>query len=121
MSAFEDQELLTRYWINVPDFIGFGVTAYSFEDALALLADEGINVENATEVVTNVDLRTLNQRHVIPNAGPPCFRGVWFPCMNIGWNTSRERRRLRIIEGRAPQQFLICKISIAPRTEILDQ
>jgi hypothetical protein len=27
----------------------------------------------------NIDVRTLDQRHVIPNMKDPTLRGVWFP------------------------------------------
>lgn len=31
------------------------------------------------EIVPDVDIRTLDQRHVIPNMEVPVVRGVWFP------------------------------------------
>jgi hypothetical protein len=36
-----------------------------------------------TTVVPDVDIRTLDQAHVIPNMGPVVFRGVWFPRLNL--------------------------------------
>lgn len=34
-------------------------------------------------VVPDVDVRTLDEGHVIPNMGPPAIRGVWYPKLNI--------------------------------------
>jgi hypothetical protein len=61
---------------------GFGVTAYSIDDARQLLA-ELVHPEKweseLLDVIEDVDVRELDQRHVIPNMGPPNFRGVWYP------------------------------------------
>jgi len=62
----------------------FGVTAFSVEDALCILADEGVDRDLIKAIVENVDVRTLDQRSIIPNMGPPSFRGIWYPCLNIG-------------------------------------
>jgi hypothetical protein len=69
----------------VPGHPGFGVTAFSVEDARFLLEAEGVLIDPNTEVIVDVDVSTLDAEHVLPNAGPSCFRGVWFPCLNIGW------------------------------------
>jgi hypothetical protein len=90
VKAPEMKPLLTRYWFNVYDQWGFGVTAYSIEDVLSILADEGVSREQVTEIVENVDVGTLDQGHVAPNMGPPNFRGLWFPCLNIGWRHTPE-------------------------------
>ena len=79
--------LLKRYWFEVENSLGFGVTAYSLEDAEHLLA-EAIYSRRAqplriVKIVEGVDIRDLDQGHVIPNMGPPNFRGVWFPCLNL--------------------------------------
>lgn len=77
--------LLTRYWFRVPGHYGFGVTAFTLNDAFFLLEAEGFLLDRITEVIVDVDVSTLDARHVLPNSGPSCFRGVWFPCFNIGW------------------------------------
>jgi hypothetical protein len=33
------------------------------------------------EVVENVDVRDLDEGHVLPNLGDPSARGVWFPLL----------------------------------------
>ena len=81
----QPNKILTRSWLNVPGLVGFGVTAFSVEDALFLLEAEGCLMPPDVEITADVDVSQLDAKHVIPNAGPSCFRGVWFPCLNIGW------------------------------------
>lgn len=72
--------LLHRFWFKTSNHYGIGVTAYSREDALELIKNaEYLRDENIESVVDDVDIRTLDQGQVIPNMGPPNFRGVWFP------------------------------------------
>ena len=62
---------------------GVGVTAYSVEDARTLIASEPtLSSADIDGVVENVDIRTLDKGHVIPNMGPPNIRGIWFPSLN---------------------------------------
>lgn len=76
---------LRRYWFAVPGLNGFGVTAFSVDDARFLLEAEGYLIDADVEVITDVDVSTLDPNHVLPNVGPSSFRGVWFPCLNVGW------------------------------------
>ena len=79
---------LHRYWFDtkVKGISGFGVTAYSVEDATTIVDDVaqhlGLSVE-VIKIVEDVDVRDLDQNHVVPNMGPPNFRGVWFPNLNL--------------------------------------
>jgi hypothetical protein len=71
---------LIRFWFAKKRGVGIGVTAYSREDAEELIRDA--QIYNETEIISvteNIDIRTLDQNHVIPNMGPPNFRGIWFP------------------------------------------
>lgn len=86
---------LTRYWLNVPGLVGFGVTAFSVEDAFFLLEAEGYLMPPDVEIIFEVDVSQLDAKHVLPNAGPPCFRGVWFPCLNVGWGEPGAHHPLR--------------------------
>jgi hypothetical protein len=70
--------LLRRFWFPRTVGLGYGVTAYSVEDARQLLRQAGLSGEGES-VVEDVDIRTLDQGHVIPNMRPPNLRGVWFP------------------------------------------
>jgi hypothetical protein len=80
---------LKRFWIrfqSLPAYdslgLGCGVTAHSYEDALALLRDtvfKGKALPVVESVIENIDLSALDQKHVVPNMEPPVWRGVWFP------------------------------------------
>ena len=35
------------------------------------------------QIIVDVDVRSLDQGHVIPNMGPPNLRGVWYPMLNL--------------------------------------
>jgi hypothetical protein len=78
---------LTRYWITFernaePSFLdlGCGVTALGKTDALTLLQKAlGHELPPIAAIIEDVDVRTLDQGHVIPNMGSPSERGVWFP------------------------------------------
>ena len=81
---------LHRYWIRFDDpranafglAFGCGVTAFDLDDAVALLEQHvfrgpmPFSVALSTE---DVDVRTLDQGHVIPNMLPPNRRGIWYP------------------------------------------
>jgi hypothetical protein len=79
---------LMRFWFefDVPDFNslkrGCGVTAYSYDDAILLLQQSLFRnnpMPLVADVIENVDIRTLDQGHIIPNIGAPSLRGVWYP------------------------------------------
>jgi hypothetical protein len=78
--------LLHRYWFKTKVGLGIGVTAYSIEDARRLIEEvvrpQGLERE-VLEIIADVDVRELDQGHVIPNMGPPNFRGVWHPNFNL--------------------------------------
>jgi hypothetical protein len=81
---------LRRFWIEFEKDekdpfrygLGFGVTALSPEDALSLLA-ESLCKENALpavrKMISDVNISTLDQKHVIPNMESPIWRGIWYP------------------------------------------
>lgn len=61
---------------------GCGVTAQDLNDAMAML-QEHVFRENASppidDIVEDVDVSTLDPRHVLANMGFPGPRGIWFP------------------------------------------
>jgi hypothetical protein len=76
---------LTRYWFKTKDGPGFGITAFSEEDAKVLLTDIATTIGKDYEVlriITDVDVHALDQNQVIPNMGSPSLRGVWYPLLN---------------------------------------
>ena len=94
--AMQSEAELETYWVTWPGSVenrglmGIGVTAYSREDAFALIAQFGVispaQLEDAdVHVREGVTVADLDQNHVVPGIGPLQFRGVWYPCMNIGY------------------------------------
>ena len=93
----QNRKLLTTYWfVTFPESrLGpknFGVTAYSKEDAKQLIIETvncyGLrpyidNLNDETEVIEDIDIRTLDQGHVMPNMGDITFRGVWYPHFSL--------------------------------------
>jgi hypothetical protein len=77
--------LLNSYWLKFDppvamSPIGVGVTAYSIDDAMGLLAAElRKDVLKPVAVIENVAMADLDQGHVVPNMHPITARGVWFP------------------------------------------
>jgi hypothetical protein len=75
--------LLRRFWFETAvklSCIGIGVTAYSREDAERLIrAEENLKHYELVSVVDDVDIRSLDQDHIVPNIGPVNFRGIWYP------------------------------------------
>jgi hypothetical protein len=75
--------LLHRYWFPVRDTerIGVGVTAFSEREALALAVRAAARMgwALAGTCICDVDIRDLDQKHVIPNMGLVTDHGVWFP------------------------------------------
>jgi hypothetical protein len=114
-----NRSLLTRYWFNVPGLFGFGVTAYSLADAFFLLESEGILLGGDSEVVEGVDVSLLEPTHIIANSGPPCLRGVWYPCLNIGWVSPGAHHPLRGGRVKAEPPF-VCKISVGRAQDVAD-
>jgi hypothetical protein len=80
---------LHRYWvrfINPPKYasghFGFGVTAWTVDDALALLAAQVFKdgpLPAIETLIEDVDISTLDAGHVRPNMEVPYWRGIWFP------------------------------------------
>jgi hypothetical protein len=78
--------LLRRYWFKTKERFGFGVTAYSLDDTKRLVDDAARSLAMKYEVLAiteDIDVRTVDQNHVVPNMGAPNFRGVWFPNLNL--------------------------------------
>jgi hypothetical protein len=77
---------LRRFWFSLSRGLGVGVTASSRLKAESLAREACVQLGwtfEATAAVEDVDVGTLDQNHVVPNMGPPNFRGVWFHCLNI--------------------------------------
>lgn len=80
---------LIPYWISFPDDetfpMGFGVTAYSLEEAYFMLEQFGYDYHKRAvrvDVKVNVRWDELDKLHVHPNMGPIVVRGIWYPHLN---------------------------------------
>jgi len=81
--------MLHRYWFTfekteAPCILntGCGVTAVDDADARQIIEDQVYPVfgfQKIVHVVADVEISTLDQKHVIPNMTMPLARGVWFP------------------------------------------
>ena len=82
------------FWLTFPGQprapVGIGVTAFSIEDAYSLLDERGYAFHRSgpVEVHEGVTVAELDQNHVVPNMGPLVFRGIWYPCLNVGLGAS---------------------------------
>jgi hypothetical protein len=88
--------MLKRYWfiIDREDPFGsrnVGVSANSKTDAFTLILESFTNfntlerianLDDSTEIIEDIDIRKLDQNHVIPNMGVISWRGVWWPNFN---------------------------------------
>jgi hypothetical protein len=86
---------LTSFWVRGRDRFGsqaIGVTAWSAADAMALIREAGfeINIDDV-EVQRVVLPHEVEDQNVSANAGPVFFRGIWYPCLNIGWGANGQR------------------------------
>ena len=80
---------LNRYWFNFETLdrpsalnLGCGVTAYDYDDAISLLGHRVFAGKELPKIIgyhTDVDVSTLDQKHVLPNIGLITVRGIWFP------------------------------------------
>ena len=83
-------EPLIPFWINIRGAVqarGYGVTAFSLEDAFLLLARQGLSLpedRGLLEILPNIQRDALDGKHVLANCGPMMVRGVWHPFSKVG-------------------------------------
>jgi hypothetical protein len=86
------KSLLTAYWIVPPlrdGPLGFGVTAWSVEDALRMIRSWGYERYLPDDLSTltiraGITVAELDQPHVVANMGPIVVRGMWYPFVGVG-------------------------------------
>jgi hypothetical protein len=81
--------VLRRYWFTLENLgrpsplnVGCGVTAYDYDDAISLIGQRvfaGRELPRIVECSEDIDVSTLDQKHVLPNIGLVTIRGIWFP------------------------------------------
>lgn len=78
--------MLRRFWFPAKNAFGIGVTAESLEKAFRVAREcadrNGWDIQYE-HVIVDVDIRELDQDHVIPNMGPSSNCGIWFPKENL--------------------------------------
>jgi hypothetical protein len=76
-----NESMLTAFWFRTSKGLGYGVTAFSQEDAEELLRSFGYlrDGETLKAIEKGVAHTQLDQDHVVPNMGPIVVRGVWYP------------------------------------------
>jgi hypothetical protein len=83
-------QILIKYWFefNMSNDIqssirlGCGVTAFDYSDAMGLLTKKFFvdgQIPVIKNCIENVDIRQLDQEHIIPNMFSPSIRGIWYP------------------------------------------
>jgi hypothetical protein len=77
---------LRRFWFPLSSGLGIGVTSGS--EAEAHEVAESVRARYYPEdrflgFVPDVDISTLDAKHVVPNMGPAVVRGVWYPRLNL--------------------------------------
>ena len=89
---------LKRYWFEFEIDCAFnytagigrgcGVTAIDYEDAIKMMEEKmftEIRSPRILKTIENIDIRQLDQKHVIPNMGVVVQRGIWFPLGYEEW------------------------------------
>ena len=80
--------MLHRYWFRFSGelsrglALGCGVTAFDRDDARRVLTERVFRdtpLPDIVEEIEDIDISTLDDRHVRPNMTVPLTRGVWFP------------------------------------------
>jgi hypothetical protein len=62
--------------------MGCGATARTLEEATAIVQERvfgGAALPPIRDIVSDIDISTLDPGHVRPNMGNPVIEGVWFP------------------------------------------
>ena len=78
-------KLLTTYWFEFGNRSlsnCYGVTAYSFEDAIHILKQKIFIKEEMPEIKNckeNIRFADLDPDHIAPNMGIIINRGIWYP------------------------------------------
>jgi hypothetical protein len=83
-------ESLNTFWIKTPFKhypLGFGVTAYSLEDAIKIIKAWGYELPDDVGILSvreGVTVSALDEPHVVANMGPIVNRGMWYPFVGLG-------------------------------------
>ena len=76
---------LRRFWFPLSTGFGIGVTAGSPDEAREFAEEvrtRSFADAKITGEIADVDVATLDAKHVVPNLGFVAAYGVWFPALN---------------------------------------
>jgi hypothetical protein len=82
--------LLTAFWIECADPrgpLGYGVTAFSIEDALEIVRRAGYHLSNdmsALRVKAGIRPTEIEYQYVRDHMGPIVVRGLWYSFVGVG-------------------------------------
>ena len=65
---------------------GVGVTGWDRNDCLHMISRHLLDDDDLPPIrqeIVDVDIRTLDQLHVVPNMGVCSWRGIWYPRLNL--------------------------------------
>ena len=86
----DSDRLLTAYWIVTGrrhDPLGYGVTAYSLDDAFNIIRGSGYELPEDLDILMvteGVRVDDLEHDYVRTHMGPIVVRGLWYPCRRVG-------------------------------------
>jgi hypothetical protein len=93
------EHTLIRYWLKTPnphDPLGYGVTAFSLDDAVNIIRWNGYafpeNLEGieVREGITFDELRQFDHsEYITTHSGPMAARGLWYPFVRLGGPDAR--------------------------------
>jgi hypothetical protein len=88
------EDVLIHYWLKPPrphGPLGFGVTAFSLDDAIRIIRWNGYSFPerlDGVEVragITFEELTTLDHaNYITTHLGPMAARGLWYPFVRLG-------------------------------------
>lgn len=88
------ERLLIRYWLktqNPHDPLGYGVTAFSLDDAVSIIRWNGFSFPESMdgvevrESITFDELSKLDHSaYITTHLGPMASRGLWYPFARLG-------------------------------------
>lgn len=78
------RKILTAYWFEFGPTLSlqFGVTAYSFDDAISILKEKAFRKQELPALKSfteNIKPGEVDPGHIVPNMGALTERGIWFP------------------------------------------
>jgi hypothetical protein len=81
---------LTSFWIlpqGAALGAGFGVTAFSEDDAVRLIREAGYELppdRDSLQITSGILPHEIDEKHIALGSGPSVVRGLWYPFVRVG-------------------------------------